>query len=187
MAKKLDEHLKEKGCWFVTVSHDADEREKIKQNIKEFAFWGWIDHVPDQETEEADKHFHTHYILKANGSRSVRQVADVLGIPGNFVQVCRNKRSYMRYFRHLDDPEKVQYKENDVHSSSLSTFKIAWTDNQDDDVRRLFADLEKLQKGRIEPSDFLDLHYVEFQKMPFYQKIKTYELMQKLGKYAMTT
>lgn len=181
MARKQSDHEKEKGCWFTAVSHDEECRARLKQNCKEFPFWGWIDHVPDKETEESDKHFHTHLIIRTAGSRSIKQVSDVLNIPSNYCQVVRQKRSLMRYFRHLDNPEKHQYSEQDVHASSLATFKIAWEDNSDDDVRRTFYDMQRLQRGQINSSEFVDLHYLELQKMPFYQKIKTYELITKLA------
>lgn len=181
MAKKLSDHEKEKGCWFIAVSHDFETRTKMKTTCKEFPFWGWVDHQPDKETEESDKHFHTHIIIRTAGSRSIKQVSGILGCPSNYIQVCRNKRSQMRYFRHLDNPEKVQYGEEAIHASSLSTFKIAWQDNSDDDVRRLYSDLSKLRSGRIRPSDFVDLHYIEFQKMPFYQKLRSFGLITELA------
>lgn len=177
MAKKLADHCKEKGCWFVAVTHDYDSIQKLKTTLKEFPFWGWVEHQPDKATEDSDRHFHLHGILRTAGSRSIKQVSDTLGLPPNYIQVCRNKRSMMRYFRHLDDPDKIQYPEEAVHASSLAQFKIAWQDNADDDVRRLFSDLAKLKLGMVSPKDFIDLHYIELQKMPFYQKIKTYEFL----------
>lgn len=180
MPRKYSDHEKEKGCWFICVCSKVELRDKIKQNCKEFPFWGWVDHQPDVGDEEEDKHFHTHYIIRTAGTRSIKQVADILGQSGNFIQVCRNKRSQMRYFRHLDDPNKVQYDESAIHSNRMSTFRVAWEDNQDDDVRRTFYDLNRLRMHTITPDQFLDLHFLELQKMPFYQKIKTYELIEKL-------
>lgn len=179
MPRKFSQHEKEKGCWFTAVSNVEESREKMKKNCKEYNFWAWVDHVPDKETEESDKHFHTHLIIRANGSRSIKQIADCLDIPANFIQVVHNPRSMQRYLRHLDNPDKIQYKAEDVHSNKPSSLLIAWTDNQDNDCRRLYSDLRKLQKGLINSSEFLDLHYLEFQKMPFYQKIKTYEVISK--------
>lgn len=181
MARKLSDHEKDKGCWFIAVSHDLATRTLMKENCKEFPFWGWVDHKPDKEDDESDKHFHTHVIIRTAGSRSIKQVSATLGVPSNFVQVCRNKRSQMRYFRHLDNPEKIQYSADDIHASSLSNFQIAWTDNSDDDVRRLYADLVKLRQGRIRPADFVDLHYIEFQKMPFYQKMRAFGLITEMS------
>lgn len=181
MAKKLNDHLKEHGCYFTSVTHKQDLRDKLKKTVMEFPFYGYIDHQPDQETEEADKHFHTHFIFRTAGSRTINQVSRTLGIDGQFIQVVHNKRSLMRYFLHLDNPEKVQYKPEDVHTNSLSSFQIAWTDNQDDDVRRLYSDLSKLRSGKIRPADFVDLHYLEFQKMPFYQKLRAFGLISELA------
>lgn len=180
MAKKLSDHEKEKGCWFCAVSHDEECREKLKMNCVEFPFWGWIDHVPDKESEASDKHFHTHLIIRTAGSRSIKQVANILDIPVNYIQVVRQKRNMMRYFIHLDNPEKVQYKKEDIHTNKISTFDCAFVDNSDDDIRRLYSDLRNLETGRISCDQFLDLHYLEFQKMPFYQKIKTFEVIEKI-------
>ena len=180
MAKKLSDHEKEKGCWFVAVSHDEECRRMMKENIKEFPFWGWIDHAPDKETEESDNHFHTHFIMRTAGSRSIKQVSATLGCPSNYCQVVRQKRSMMRYFIHLDNPDKIQYKKEDIHSSNIATFMMAFTDNSDNDIRRLYADIDRVRRGQISRDDFIDLHYLEFQRMPFYQKIKTYETLQKV-------
>lgn len=177
MPAKRSEHEKQKGCWFTAVSHDEECRAKLKKNCEDYKMWGWIDHQPDKETDEEDKHFHTHLIIRSQGTRSIYDIAKQLDIPSNFVQTVRNRRSLMRYFRHLDNPEKIQYSESDVHTNSLSSFKIAWTDNSDDDVRRLFSDLDKLSQGRINRSEFVDLHYMEIQKMPFYQKVRTYSII----------
>lgn len=181
MAKTLDDHLKERGCWFVAVSHEESSRDFLKSNCEDFPFWGWIDHVPDKEVDDSDCHFHTHLIFRTAGTRRIKDVADKLQIPPNFVQKCRNIRSMLRYFIHLDNPDKVQYSESDVHSNKISEFKVAWTDNSDNDVRRLFNDVKRLRSGEISLDNFVDLHYVEFQKMPFYQKIKTYEYIEKIS------
>lgn len=180
MPRKYSDHEKEKGCWFIAVSHDFECINKMKVTCQEYPFWGWVDHSPDKDTDEHDKHFHTHFIIRTAGSRSIKQVSDTLGCPANFIQVCRNKRSQMRYFRHLDNPEKIQYDEDAIHTCRISTFRIAWEDNNDDDVKRTFYDLNRLKMHVITPDQFLDLHYMELQKMPFYQKIKTYELIEKL-------
>ena len=186
MSKKQSEREKEKGVWFTAVSHKDDIRDIMKKNCTEFPFYAWIDHVPDKETEESDKHFHTHVVVSTRGSRSVKQVSDVLGVPSQYVQRVKQKRGMLRYLIHLDNPEKLQYNETDVHTNRISTLKTSWTDNSDDDVRRLYRDLQKLQSGLIPPDEFLERHFLEFQKMPFYQKIKTYEIMQKLYAQRLT-
>lgn len=172
-ATKTD-HEKQKGVWFTAVSHDAECRDLIKKNCQEFKAWYWIDHQPDKETEDSDKHFHTHVVVMTAGTRSVWQVAQTLGIPSNYVQKVLQRRSMLRYLIHLDNPDKIQYKPEDVHTNRRSSLSIEFTDNQDDDVRRLFCDLDRLSTGLINRNQFVDLHYVEIQKMPFYQKVRVY-------------
>ena len=186
MSGKKSDHEKEKGVWFTAVSHDLDCREKLKKNCEDYKFWAWVDHSPDKETDEEDKHFHTHLVFRPAGTRSISDVANHLDIPPNFVQKVRNVRSLLRYLRHLDNPEKVQYDEEAVHTNNKTTLQTAWTDNTDYDVRRLFIDMDRLNRGLLTRDEFIGLHYLEFQKMPFYQKIKTYEVMRKICAHLTT-
>ena len=70
MSRKLTDREKEKGVWFTIVTHDEQCRKTIKEVAHEFPFYAYIDHQPDKETEESDKHFHTHVVICCNGSRS---------------------------------------------------------------------------------------------------------------------
>lgn len=175
MAKKLTEHEKEKGVWFSVVSHDEEQRNLLKERVKEYKFWAYIDHIPDKGLEDEDKHFHTHYMINSVGSRSVKQIAENLDIPSNFVQLVRYKRAYGRYFIHLDNPEKVQYKIEDITSNKRSMFEIWKQDIIDSDVTSLFNEITDLKLGKITVSDFIKLHFYEFQSMPFYQRVRLVE------------
>lgn len=93
----------------------------------------------------------------------------------------------LRYLVHADNPEKIQYSPSEVITNKPSKIKLALIDNSDDDCMRLFDDLQKLQRGTLTQSDFIQLHYMEFQNMPFYQKINTYRHLQSLSVYAKTT
>lgn len=187
MARKLDDHLKERGCWFTAVSHQEESRNNLKKHCVDFPFWAYIDHSPDKEDDENDKHFHTHLLIRSAGTRRIKEIAEQLEIPPNFVQVCRHRRSLMRYFIHLDNPDKIQYKLEDVHTNKVSAFELAFQDDNDDDCKRLFSDLNRLRYGEITLDDFVSQHYVEFQKMPFYQKIRTYEYIERIAGAAHLT
>lgn len=172
MAKKLPDHDKEKGCWFSIVSHDEEQRKLLKERVKEFKFWAWIDHKPDKEEEESDKHFHTHFMIGTNATRSIKQISDSLEIPSNFIQKVRYKRAYGRYFIHLDNPEKIQYSISDIHSNKRSMFEIWKQDIIDSDVKTLMSEVNMLCFGQLTPDEFIDRHYYEFQSMPFYQRLR---------------
>ena len=63
MGKKIEEHLKKSGSWFTSVSHDLTTRNRLKETCKEFPFWAWIDHSPDNGSDEEEVHFHTHLLV----------------------------------------------------------------------------------------------------------------------------
>lgn len=86
MTKRLSEHEKEKGTYFTCVTNDETCRKNIKEICKDFHSWAWIDHEPDTE----DGKPHTHFLLRANGTRSVKQMADRIEISPQYIQVCLN-------------------------------------------------------------------------------------------------
>ena len=119
--KTLADHEAELSCWFCGVTRDPNCIANIKQSIREFSRYAYIVHDPDNpkndsspEEVDADSSLHLHFILYTRTSKSVRQVADMLQLPSNFVQVVRIKRNLLRYFMHLDNPEKRQYKPEDI-------------------------------------------------------------------------
>lgn len=173
MAKKLTDHDKEKGCYFSIVSHDEEQRVILKERVKEFPFWGWIDHEPDDEEGTN----HTHFIVYTGATRTVKQLSDSIEMPSNFVNKVRYKRAYGRYFMHLDNPEKRQYSINDIHSNKKSQFEIWKQDILDSDVCSLFKELSDLKLGKISCDEFIKTHYYEFQSMPFYQRLRLVELL----------
>lgn len=176
MSKKLADWEKQKSTYFCTVSHEEKQRQSLKEVCPDFQYWAWIDHEPDGECKTE----HTHFILRNNGTRSVKQVADKLGIPSNFVQPCRKVVAYRRYFMHLDDPDKRRYSLSDVHTNDIGSFKSAMLGNETRDVTEIYADFKKLRNGIITDEEFLQTNFVELQKCNFYQKIKIFEAIMKI-------
>lgn len=181
MKIKSKNHLKEpersntSDHIFTTCSHVPEIQEHLKQAIKTFPRWAYIDHLPDSD----DGSPHTHFYLETSGSYKLKTIANRLGIDNNYVQFVDNPRTIKRYFLHLDNPEKKQYLLSDIITNIPAQFKCATIDNSDDDVMRLFADLDKLRRGSISRDEFVSLHFPEIQKMPFINKIKTYEIINK--------
>lgn len=185
MSKKtLKDHEAEISCWFCGVTRDPNCMDTVKRNIKEFSRYAYIIHEPDNpkndktdEEIDADSGLHLHFILYTRVSKSVRQVAEMLDLPSNYIQVVRVKRNLIRYFMHLDNPEKKQYKDTDIVTNRRSLVTSAIEDNDDDDIRRLFSNLRRLRCGEISVDDFVDAHYLALQKMPCYQQIRLYSLL----------
>ena len=177
MAKKLEDHLKEKGTFFCIVSHDLDQCQELIKVLPDFTSWAYIRHEPD--SEQGSPHYH--FLVRNNGTRSVSQIADKLGISGQYVQVCRKVVAFRRYMLHLDNDEKIKYSLDDIHTNRLPDFKSAILGNDQKDINDLYRDWRRLLAGDLTASEFVQLNYVELSKMNFYQKIKTFEVISKVA------
>ena len=180
MAKKLDDHLKEKGFYFCSVTHDIELAQEIIKVLPDFTYWAYICHQPDFENSTQ----HYHFLIHHNGTRSIKQVADKLGISGQYVQVCRKVVAFRRYMLHLDQDEKIKYTLDDIHTNSLPSFKSAIIGNDERDINDFYKDWVSLTTGHITREEFIQQNYIALNKLNFYQKIKTFEL---LDKYAHNT
>lgn len=175
MAKKQSEWEKQKSTYFCLVTHDLKLAEEIKTVVLDFPYWAWIFHQPDDD----DGSPHVHFIVRNNGTRSVKQMADKLGIASNFVQPCRKVVAYRRYLMHLDDLDKHQYSKDDVHTNDPVALESAIKGNEKRDVNSLFIAWQRLSRSEITPQEFIQENFVDLQSLNFYQKIKTFECIQK--------
>ena len=125
MSKKNSEWENQRTNRFCFVSSLPEQRDKLKQLVREYPFWAFIDHIADsKQDDETDKGEHTHFMIKCKGTMSVKQIANQLDIPSHMVQPCRQERSYGRYFLHLDNPDKIQYELSSVTTNKISRFNI---------------------------------------------------------------
>lgn len=72
-------------------------------------------HDSDLNGDGSEKKKHIHFLLTFEGMKSFDQIVEItdrLHCP--IPQVCRNIRSLVRYFIHLDNPDKAQYKVEDI-------------------------------------------------------------------------
>lgn len=169
----IEKHNKETGSWFCAVTHDLSIAETVKQSILDFPSWAWIYHESD--TDEGTPH--VHFLIKANGTRNIKQISDKIGLESNYIQVCRKVVAFRRYMLHLDSPDKIKYTVNDVHTRCHVDFREAEEGNKKRDVYDLFNDFCRLQQGTLTPQEFIQLNYVEMEKMPFALKIKTFSII----------
>lgn len=180
MARKLDEHLKEKGSYFCSVTHDLELAKNMIDVLPDFTYWAYIYHESDND----DGTPHYHFLVRNNGTRSVHQIADKLGISGQYVQVCRKVVAFRRYMLHLDSDDKIKYELSDIHTNSLPSFKSAILGTEQRDINSIFQDWKNLKRGTISKDEFIQLNWFEFQKSNFFQKIK---ILEAIDKYAQDT
>ena len=73
-------------------------------------------HDADLNGDGSEKKKHIHFVVSFEGLKSfeqIKEITDRLHCP--IPQQCRNVRAMVRYLIHLDNPEKHQYKKEDVH------------------------------------------------------------------------
>lgn len=181
---KFDKYLAQTGSWFCAVTHDLSLAENIKITILDFPDWSWIYHDPD--TEESTPH--VHFMFRTNGTRSIKNISDKIGLEGNYIQIVKSEIGYRRYIMHLDDKEKHQYDVYDVHTNNHSLFRLAKDGNKgNSDIFKLYRDYCSLCSGIITPNDFIKEHYDSMEKLNFSQKIKTFQIINsEWGHYAHT-
>lgn len=173
MARKLSDHEKEKGSFFCSVTHDLALAQDMISTLPDFTYWAYIYHEPD--TEEGTPHYH--FLVRHNGSRSVKQVAEKLGISPQYVQVCRKVVAFRRYMLHLDQDEKKKYSLDDIKTSDLLSFKSAIIGNEKRDVLSIYKSFSAVQAGRMSINEFIQENWVEFQKMSFATQIKIFKIL----------
>ena len=177
MKQKHFDRDKDRSNWFRTVSQQPEQIEQLKQNCKSFPRWFWIEHDPDHEHSTK----HLHLLILCSGSYRIKTVARKLDVPENMVQPAFNHEQDAKYFIHLNEgPEKKKYSPEEVHTNCPGMYKSMIQEQLNDDVHILFYDLTNLRRGKMKLDEFIERHYKEIQTMPFYQKIKMYECIEKL-------
>lgn len=72
-------------------------------------------HDRDFNADGEPKKPHYHVLLTSDSKKSFKQLFDIAkSVNGTFLINVGNARGYYRYFCHLDNPEKAQYKESDI-------------------------------------------------------------------------
>ena len=61
---------------------------------------------------------HTHIYLDYETPRKLSTIANLFGVADNFIEVVKNKKGFIRYLTHMDDPEKYQYPSFEVVGNS---------------------------------------------------------------------
>lgn len=82
----------------------------LKGSFKNYAY---IKHQP----EETEKKAHYHFILCLDNTRTIKSIANRVGVPFNHMQPIRSLRASCRYLIHIDNDDKIQYDLTDVKVS----------------------------------------------------------------------
>jgi len=67
---------------------------------------------------------HTHIYLEYDTPRKLSTIANLLEVEANFIEIIRNKKGYMRYLTHKDDPDKYQYDNSEVLTNASVSYDL---------------------------------------------------------------
>lgn len=171
---KQGNRIKQKGSWFVGATHSPSDISNIKRYIVEFPFYAYIMHDKDD-----GKGLHIHFVFSVSGSRSIKSVCDTLQVSYQDVQICRTPRGSIRYLIHADDTEKFQYNRDSIVSNNSDRVEY-YFNSINSSILSIYSDYSAVKCGKISSVEFFEKYQHEFATMPFYQKIKTMEAIDKM-------
>lgn len=175
ISTKQANRIRQKGSWFCGTTHAISNIERIKENIKEFPFYAYIIHDKDE-----GKTLHIHFVLNCVGSRTIKSIGDTLECDYQDIQIAKRPRSCIRYLIHIDDKLKHQYRREEIQSNNIDRINY-YFDGLSRSITDIYRDLKKVKSGEISSDDFVDIYRSEFANLPFYQKIKTLEVIDKMS------
>jgi len=131
-SKEVEKRSREWVFILYPESAPADWKAKLKELHTVFV----ISPIHDKDVDETGKlkKPHHHILLSFNSVKSfsqVKAITDELNQP--IPQICHNKTAQIRYFIHLDDKDKFQYKREDIETYGqidLNTFFKFSTDEE---------------------------------------------------------
>lgn len=166
--------IRQKGSWFCGTTHSPTDIERIKANISEFKFFCYILHDKDE-----NKGLHIHFVINCVGSRSIKSIGDTLECDYQDIQIARRPRSCIRYLIHIDDKDKYQYGREEIICNNSDRLDF-YFDNISSSITDIYEDMKKVKTGSISATDFISKYKSDFATLPFYQKIKTLEVIDKM-------
>lgn len=113
MAKKRDERVRN----WVFILYPDSAPENWKEILQEMAVPCAISplHDKDINNDGEPKKPHYHILLLFDGNKSFEQIKEITdGFNSPIPQKCLSVRGSVRYFCHLDNPEKWQYDEKEI-------------------------------------------------------------------------
>lgn len=96
-----------------------------------FDEFAWIVHDSDFDDDGSLKKIHIHWVGRKKNATTLSKVSKVSGVGENMVEFCRNFKKMVRYLVHIDNPNKYQYKIEDVECNfDITDFLIDRNEGQ---------------------------------------------------------
>lgn len=160
--------------WFGAIFYPESLPEKWEKLLNEKFQLQWACsplHDKDVQDDGTPKKAHFHLAFYFKGKKSldqVKEITDFFNQPPPII--IKNNVGTIRYFFHLDDPDKAQYDLSDFKSSGIDVLEIIQTSG---DKKAVNLKLQKELKSIIEKFNFHDLISLQ----TFLEDNEAYDLM----------
>lgn len=107
-----------------------EEIEKFLVEMEGVATVFIINH--DKDTNELGEPVeeHTHIYLDYPTPRKITTIANLLKVETNFIELVKNKKSFLRYLTHKDEEDKFKYDDSEVYTNSPVSYTATLLGNQ---------------------------------------------------------
>ena len=93
-------------------------------------------HDKDKNEDGTLKKPHFHILLSFNNQKSFSQIKEITDLQNQPIpQICHNKTGQIRYFIHIDNPEKYQYSKNEIETYGQIDLDLYFKLSVDDELK----------------------------------------------------
>ena len=111
--------MKNRSAHAVVYPESCPDIEATLNNLEPKRY-AYILHDRDTDENGELKKPHYHVYMHFENARLFSAIANAFGIAENNVELVKSKRSLLRYFTHIDNPDKYQYSYKDIVSFNLN-------------------------------------------------------------------
>lgn len=143
--------------------------ERLTEEVKEFPFWAYIKHIPDDD----DNRIHYHFIIRCS-PMTLESISRKLDLPSNFIRWVRVKRSFIRYLVHYDNPEKEQYKREEIITNNPQYIDACFDEFGNCSPLDEYNSFCDVLNGKISPEDYLTSNSTLVSSLSFSSRLHVY-------------
>lgn len=154
-----------RSSWFPMLIYE-EQYFQVKTALETIGYkYAMAKHDKDLNDQGELKKVHWHVVIICERREFQNTLAKRLGLDARFVQhpLASEPNGAIRYLTHLDNPEKAQYKREDIETNigaaELERLHIkAEKKSKDEENESLLDDIEMLAKKKISYKDFFRAH-----------------------------
>lgn len=157
----------QKHCDYTFALSDLTQCERVKLDIYDFPIFAYIKHEPDSDNGSEHYHFYIHLTQPI----SIKNLSEKLDIPPHMIEWVRVKTRMIQYLIHKNNPEKKQYREEDIITNNKD-YIHSFLDPQCSkvDLHSEVKDFHELACGHITIDEFISRHSDSIASLPFYSR-----------------